>query len=261
MRRFIQFISFFTLALVLCTGLVFADENTLRLESKVVESFDNPESGVYDDGSEGKIVWRVFGSKFATEGYPKMAYANNTWPIDLFGVRPENPEALGVLGLHAKFDRMGYNQIEIIPGTGDGESWTAKPVPLPGRVQTVDFWAWGSQFDYTIELYFMDYEGRKFRLVPLVSDDRRYPGTLNYTGWKNMFVEIPGYIRQAQKYKPSHKKLTLTKIVIFTHPDERVDNFYFYIDHLKVLSDFQETFFDGGELTSPEKIEEIWGKE
>jgi hypothetical protein len=53
----------------------------------------------------------------------------------------------------------------------------------------------------------------------------------------------------------------LTKIVIYTHPEEKVDNFFFYLDNIKVLSDFQESFFDGSTLTSPEKIQQIWGEE
>ena len=257
MRSFIQFFLIFSLLIALPLGLAFADENTNRLESRVIEAFDAPGDAIYDDGSDEPIVW----SKFSTEGYPKMVYAPKTWPIDLHGVRPENADSLGVLGINAKFDRKGYNQIEIVPGVGDGESWVPRPVPLPGRVQILDFWVWGAQFDYSIELYFMDYEGRQYRLIPVRSDDKKYAGSINFTGWKNMFIEIPGYIRQAWKYKPSQKTLNLTKIVISTHPEEKVDNFYFYIDHIKVLSDFQETFFDGYDLANPDRVEEIWGAE
>jgi hypothetical protein len=259
MRTYIQFFLFLTLLIVLPFGTAFADETTNRLESRVIEAFDGPGDAFYEDGSDDLVTWRVFGSKFVTDGYPEMIYASKTWPIDLHGVSPEDADTLGTLGIHARFNRKGYNQIDIIPGVGEGENWQSKPLPLPGRVQLLDFWVWGSEYDYTIEFYFMDYEGRQYRMVPVRSDDKRYAGSINFTGWKNMYIEIPGYIRQAQKYKPSHKTLSLTKITIATHPEEKVDDFYFYIDHIKVLSDFQETFYDGYDLANPERVEEIWG--
>jgi len=250
------------IGLLLATVAVTAisDETTYRLESAVVETFDGPGSNVYiDDGTP--IEWRVFGSNFATDGYPQQTFAAHTWPLDLFGRNPENADELQVFGVHSKFNRLGYNRIEIIPGSGSGESWQPRPVGLPGRVQMIDFWAWGSEYDYSIEVFVRDYTGRDFRLVPIRRDDPRAGSSLKFTGWRNMYVEIPGYIRQSYQYVPSFQKLYLTKLVIFTHPEERVDDYYFYVDHIKVLSDFQESYFDGFELTDPDRIEEIWGTE
>jgi len=244
------------LSLVAATAI--SDENTLRMESAVVDSFDGPGSCVYPDDGQ-PVVWNVVGSQFAHEGYPKLAYAPHTWPIDLFGRRPDNEDQLQALGVHAKFDRVGYNTIEIVPGEGDGESWVPKPIGLPGRVQMIDFWAWGAEYNYTIELRVRDYAGRDYRLVPIRMEDPRAGNSLEFTGWKNMYVEIPGYIRQSYQYVPQFQKLSLTKIIIYTHPEERVDDFYFYLDHMKVLSDFQETYFDGFELTDPDRVQEIWG--
>lgn len=72
---------------------------------------------------------------------------------------------------------------------------------------------------------------------------------------------MPNYIKQAVNYKPALANLTLTKIVFTTHPAEIVTDFYIYLDHLKVLSDMHESFYDGFDLTRPEKLAEIWGTE
>ncbi len=52
--------------------------------------------------------------------------------------------------------------------------------------------------------------------------------------------------------------LTLAKLVIKTEPTERVDDYYVYIDHIKVLTDMQESLFDGYNLQDPQKINDIW---
>ncbi|QEN07223.1 flagellar filament outer layer protein FlaA [Oceanispirochaeta crateris] len=259
MRRSCLLISGLMVLLTLSTGFLFADEKTLKLESIVVESFDGPGVSTYADGSA--VNWQVRGSKFSTEDFPKMTYVANEWPDDLFGPNPENADELQVIGVNTRFDRMGYNQVEIIPGVGEGDNWVAKPLDLPGRIKTVDLWVWGSNFKYSIEMHFIDYEGLAYRLDLIQSDYKRNPGSLNFTGWKNMYTDIPNYIRQSVVYKPEHKGLRMTKIVIYTHPSEKVDNFYVYLDNLKVLTDRHESFYDGFGLTAPDRIAEIWGEE
>ncbi|MCP4159686.1 MAG: hypothetical protein GY760_06400, partial [Deltaproteobacteria bacterium] len=244
---------------ILPVGSVFGDEKTLKMESEVIESFDAPGDITYEDGSP--VIWQVIGSKFKKEGYPKMRYASKTWPIDLFGKNPENSDTLQALGINGQFVREGYNTIDIIPGFGEGDNWEDKGIQLPGRVKMFDFWVWGSNYNYTIEAHFMDFRGITHRFEMVAIDDKRNLGSMNFSGWKNMYIDIPSSVRQAQNYKPNYAGLKLLKIVIRTAPQENVDNFYVYIDNLKVLSDFHESFFDGFELSSPEKIAEIWGTE
>lgn len=260
MQRKIRLISLILLLCLFCAVTVVGDNVTKRIESVVIDSFDKEGSAIFIDDPDQAIIWKLYGSKFAKEGFPKKIYASQTWPIDLFGVEPDNAAELGVLGINGRFERLGYNQIEIVPGKGSGDEWNPAPVPLPGRVQDMDFWIWGSQYDYNIEFHFMDYAGRRFRLIPY-REGLPNPGSIKFTGWKNMHIRIPGYIRQAQQYKPSQKPLSLTKIVIMTHPNENVANFYVYLDHLKILTDVQETFFDGAKLADPKYVEELWGGE
>ncbi|MCG8453961.1 MAG: flagellar filament outer layer protein FlaA [Spirochaetales bacterium] len=252
-----SFFSILLILMMLVSVSMGADEITLRLESKVIETWDGQDATYYPDGEP--VVWQVRGSKFSAEGLPRMTYVMNEWPIDMFGSYPEDPESLGVLGINGAFVRQGFNQIELIPGTGTGENFVARPLPMPGRVRMLDFWVWGSNYDFYVETHFQDYRGMAYTLKPVRVEQRREPGSIKFVGWKNMFVEMPHYIRQAMNYKPELANVSLSKLVFSTHPEENVSNFYIYVDHLKVLTDMHESYYDGFDLTSPDRVAEVWG--
>ncbi len=221
---------------------VFADEATENLVSVVVESFD-PEDRTSD--------WLVTGSKFVTEGYPKQVYAK-AWPEALWGQQSQQND-YQVLGINAKFDRQGYNNIQIIPVTdAAADNPEHNPIPLRGRVKSFDCWVWGSQYNFDIEVHLMDYNGIDW-VLPL--------GNLKYSGWKNLATNIPTYIPQAVKFVPFFKQMTLQKLVIWTQPQEPVNEFYIYLDQLKIVTDVFESRFDGDTLTWPDKMDEMWGNQ
>ncbi len=241
MKRSVVFFLFILLsAAFVIPSAVFADESTENLVSVVVESFD-PETKASD--------WLVVGSKFITEGYPKQVYAK-AWPEALWGYNTEQKD-YQVLGIHAKWDRKGYNYLEIIPVVdASAEEWEHNPLPMKGRVKSFDLWVWGSMYDYNMEIHLMDFNGISW-VLPL--------GNLKYTGWKNLVTKIPRYIPQAFKYIPYYKQMTFHKLMIWTTPQESVNDFFIYIDQLKILTDVFESRFDGDSLTWPDKIEEMWG--
>ncbi|ADK81697.1 flagellar filament outer layer protein FlaA [Sediminispirochaeta smaragdinae] len=226
--------------ILLAPSLLCADEQTENLVSHVLESFD-PETRTTD--------WLVQGSKFVTEGFPKQTYVK-AWPEALYGANREGLD-LQALGAYFKFDRKGYNYIEFIPVTQDENGDTVpNPISIPGRVKNIDLWAWGSDFDYYLEVHIMDPRG----VVHVLN-----LGSLNYTGWKNLTVDIPSYIPQSRNYAPYLEGLQLVKVVLWTKPLENVNDCYFYLDQIKVLTDVFVSRFDGDELTDPEKVDEVWG--
>ncbi len=243
--------------MVVLSGALGADEITVRLESRIIETWDGPESGYFSDTGE-PIVWQVRGSKFSEENRPRLAYAMNEWPSDLFGTDPGEPETLGVFGINAAFIRQGYNQIEIIPGVENDGEFIPKAVPLPGRVHTLDFWVWGSNYNYNIEFLFRDFNGISHRLHPFRNENLRDPGSLKFIGWKNMFITMPNHIKQSSNYIKLVPSLSLTKIVISTHPEELVSGFNLYLDHLKILTDIHNTQYDGYHLVTKQRTQEIW---
>jgi hypothetical protein len=110
-------------------------------------------------------------------------------------------------------------------------------------------WAWGSNLRYYIEAYVRDYQG-------VVHSVRL--GDIGYTGWRNLRVRIPNSIAQSKRVLPKLAALTFVKFRIWTTPTEKVDNFYIYFDHFKVLTDTFETFFDGDELADPDRVQQLW---
>jgi hypothetical protein len=234
---FVCLILLFFLALPFCVSA----ENgaTVVLESRVIESFD-PETKASD--------WVVVGSKFSAEEYPKMVSAKS-WPEALFGANREGKD-LQVLGVNGSFVRQGYNSIEIIPVKKESDgAWEPTPIPMPGKVKTIDLWVWGSNYDYYMDAHVSDFEGvvHVLRL-----------GSLKYIGWKNLKADIPSYIPQTIQYIPHHKGLELVKLVLWTKPAENVKDFYLYIDQVKVLTDVFVNRFDGDDMTQPEFMQEVW---
>ncbi len=228
----------FIIPLVLLGSLSFADDVTVNLVSQVLESFNGPE---YD--------WIVTGSKFVTQGYPQFKIIKGS-PEALREDTPKDQRQ--IFGIHAKFDRKGYNYLEIIPvkkGEAGSENPTPEPIPIPGRAQQLDLWVWGSNYNFNLEAHFLDYRGIA-HVVPF--------GSLRYTGWKNLKVNIPKTIPQQRVYLPRYQQLVLTKFVIWTPPTENVADFYVYFDHLKVLTDVFENPYDGEILASKDFVEETW---
>lgn len=238
-RDVVLFISILLTLSFIVPLTVTADEVTESLESRVLESFD-PDTATTE--------WMVVGSKFITEGFPRTAYAK-AWPEALHGANREGND-YQVFGINARFDRQGYNYLEIIP-VKDGENGekVPNPIDIPGRVRNIDMWIWGSQYDYYMQVQLEDYTGVVWTLDL---------GDVNFTGWRNLRVDIPHYIPQSETYIPYLKSVKLVKLILWTRPAERVADFYVYFDQIKVLTDTFESRFDGDTLTWPDVISETW---
>ena len=211
-----------------------------RIATITIESFDDPVAS----------PWVVQGSKFVTEGFPQYGFIRS-WPDGLYRHEPEGV-TLHSLGARAQFDRLGYNYLEFIPVETDAEgNQVSRPVTIPGRAESLDFWVWGSNHNYYVEVQLRDYRGVVHTLPA---------GNINFIGWQNLQVQIPTYIPQGQRYIPMTRSLELVKILMWTRPTERVDGFEIYIDHITVLTDLHEEPFDGEELADPNRIDQLWSE-
>jgi hypothetical protein len=227
---------------IIAVGAAFGDDITINSTSLVVESFDG----------DSPYAWKVLGSKFATKTddgeWPQSAIIA-AWPQALFGINREGKD-LKSLGVWGKFDRQGFNWIDIYPVVADGGD-DAGPVEIDmtGRVQYIDVWAWGSNLDFSLEAYFRDYRG-VVHIIPM--------GSLNYQGWKNLQVRFPTQIPQSKRVLPRLAALSFVKFRVWTAPMEPVADFRIYFDQFKILTDTFETLFDGDELALPERVQELW---
>ncbi|MDR1949671.1 MAG: flagellar filament outer layer protein FlaA [Spirochaetaceae bacterium] len=220
----------------------FSDEYTETLEARILETFDG----------DSAYEWRVVASKFATnndEGqFPKLSLVE-TWPSAVFG---NNRQGLPLksLGIWGKFDRRGYNWIDVYPvASGGGEDAAPAEIPIPGRAKYLDLWVWGSNLNYYIEGYIRDHLGVVHTLNM---------GNIGYQGWKNLRAAVPNNVPQVKRILPRLAPLTFVKFRIWTQPVEQVANFYIYFDQLKVITDTFESIYDGDELSDPERVQELW---
>ncbi len=243
------------LLVLLLTAAAGADEVTRNWQSIVLEDFD-----------DGDSQWIVRGGKFLAvadedgDGEPENDYnypfeyqiVDGLWPEDMGEPESENP---GVLGVQAAFTRRGYNYLEFVP-IEDEPDEDGNPVPraitIPGRPEAIDVWAWGSNYDYYLEIQVRDYRGIVHNLKL---------GNLGYAGWRNLVTDIPNYIPRAVRFVPQRRRMELVKVVLWTRPEESVAGFHFYLDQIKVLTDMFETGFDGEQLAEPDFVQEVWGTE
>jgi hypothetical protein len=233
-------VSLSILLVLLLVGIpAMAQSRAVVFDLTTLDSFDD------EDGQQ----WAVSGSKFINAEYPQTVYVN-AYPEALFGRYLQGADQKKALGIRAAWDRKGYNYIEIVPVAPDaGGDLVPTPIPIRGRASRLDVWMWGGNYNYYAEVHLQDYRGVPHRL---------FLGDLTFTGWKNLSILIPSAIPQNVRWIPSNRPLSITKFVIWTRPEERVDDFFIYIDELKVMADVAEDRFDGDQLAQPSFLEEAW---
>jgi hypothetical protein len=265
--RAVRLLVFLLVMMSMTVFSVSGDENTVDLMSIVLDPFDGTTEHSWAYGGRTyayDFEWHLDASRFATQerdrnGNVTRSFPLKTvvpaWPMALYGAN-RNGSDINSLGIWGKFDRRGYNWIDVYPivtGTADAaDGPEAFEIPLPGRIQYLDMWAWGSNLKYYVEVFFRDYQGIVYGLRL---------GDLSFQGWKNLRIRIPTSIPQSKRILPRHAGLTFVKFRIWTTPMERVDNFYIYFNQLKVLTDTFESLFDGDELADPDRVQELWAQD
>jgi len=232
------------------------EDDFVSFETHILETFNGADDAPY--------IWKTDASRFISpvrdkngedvkdsngnvDKFPKTMFVD-AWPVSVFGYRPS--EGTRSFGIHGKFDRQGYNWIDLYPVLKDDSEETPFEIPIPGRVTNLDMWVWGANLKYYIEIFLRDYRGVVHTLKL---------GDISYVGWRNLRINIPTNIRQARPTIPSYAGLRFVKFRIWTQPVERVDNFYIYFKQLKVLTDVLENLFDGNDLANPDYVNELWG--
>ncbi|PIE99016.1 MAG: hypothetical protein CR988_00420 [Treponema sp.] len=229
--------------ILLMSFLVFpvsAQEGDKNYQTYIVDSFDT-DSGV-------EWTWKVGASKFVTEGFP-IVKTFDGMPRTLEVMYPDAKEegSKQYLGVQIKFNRMGDNYFDIYP-VKDGKRYE---IPFKGIISRLDMWVWGADYLYSLEILVRDIEGRVHPL-PV--------GWLNFKGWENLGIKIPTNIKQKSRYVGTSNKFSFVCFRIRTKPTEKVDNFYFFVDELKALTDVFVDSYDGYELVDA-KFEETESEE
>ncbi len=210
------------LLFVLCIP-AFSQPSSKSQETFLIDNFD----------SETEWSWTVNASRFVAEGYPKISYFDGI-PNSLKVLTKSDVEPK-VLGVKVAFNRKGDNWMEIFP-VKDGKNYE---IPLIGSVQQIDFWAWGANYLYYLEVLVRDADLR-VHVLPA--------GNMRFNGWKNMIVSIPGWINQHSRLRSGPKNLSFVGFRVRSDSAEFVDDFTIYFDNVKYMTNSLSYIYDGYEL-------------
>lgn len=231
--------------LTMCASVLFGllavslagQETPTNIQTVVIEDFTG----------ESDVRWTARGSNFTAEGYPRSALVP-TGPDALYQGTPE--EERSALGVEAAFNRTGFNYLQLVPVTEneDGED-VPTGIEIPGTAQTLDMWVWGSNRNMYVDVHLRDYRGIE-HVIRM--------GDIAFDGWRNLNAEIPSRIPQSSPTLPRFRDMELTRVVVWSRPGTPVENYFVYLDEIRVLTDMYESPFDGRELANPEYVNELW---
>ncbi len=221
---------FVPLALILSfCAPAFSQQNEKSMETVLIDNFD----------TEGEMewTWKIQASRFIADGYPLISYFDGISNSLLPFVKEGEP-APKVLGGKVKYKRKGDNWFEIYPSKDD------KPfeIPFRGNVSQLDFWVWGSDYLYFMDILVRDAEG-SVHIIPA--------GNLKFYGWKNIILKIPGYLRQSSSYHSfGNNSMTFVGFRFRADSAEHADDFSVFIDKLQYTAAGITHVYDGYNLNS-----------
>ena len=219
-----------------------AQPSSKAVETRIIDNFDNV--GSQDYQVPGKSVnsteshnwtWAVQASHYIDKekGFPKLEYFDGQPnSLKLFNKEGDQPK---VLGVKTSYLRKGENWFEVYP-ENEGKPYE---IPFVGTVTQVDFWVWGANYLYFIDILIRDADGRVYTLPA---------GNLAFNGWRNVIVPIPSHVRQHSRLRSGPTTMTFVGFRVRTDPDEYVDDFNIFFDQLKFSTNALSNVFDGYEL-------------
>ena len=168
------------------------------------------------------------------EDYPKTGYYEGV-PNSLKQLYKGTDKEFKVFGVKTAFNRKGDNWFEVYPTADD------KPfeIPFVGTVSHLDFWVWGANYNYYLEVMVRDAVG----VVHVLK-----AGSLAFNGWKNIIVNIPGWLQQHSHLRSGPADMTFVGFRIRSDAEEYVDNYVIFFDQIKYTSNSLSNIFDGYEL-------------
>src|SRR5574344_259865 len=239
MKKGVVVLAGIALALAFCVPAV-AQPSTKAVETIVIDNFDTADQMDW--------TWKVQASRFATKkddqhpvDYPVLQYFDGM-PNSLRPYHKDSDPAAKVLGVKVEFDRKGDNWFEIYPeynSKKDANGDVVKEIPFVGTVTQIDFWVWGANYQYYMELLLRDADGR-VHVLPA--------GNLKFSGWRNIVVNVPGYIRQHSKLRSGVSNMSFVGFRINSDINEFVDDYVVYFDQLKYTTNTLSNIYDGYEL-------------
>ncbi len=220
MKKGVVLLGSLILGLAFCVQAV-AQPSSKAVETILIDNFD----------SEQEWTWKANASRFITDGYPIVKSFEGI-PNSLTPYHKDTDPTAMVLGVKVAYDRKGDNWFELYPSKDDEKY----EIPFVGTVTQLDFWVWGANYNYRLEVLIRDSEGR----VHVIK-----AGNLMFSGWKNVVVKIPGYISQHSRLRTGRTDLSFVGFRIRSDASEAVDDYVVYFDQVKYVTNTLMNVYDG----------------
>jgi hypothetical protein len=127
-----------------------------------------------------------------------------------------------VLGVKSYVMDRGYDRVEVLPPNEE---------IIPGKAKEIKVWVLGRKLRHTLYIKLKDYRGilHKIKL-----------GRLDFWGWREMDVMVPGWIPQSATYAMLDKNLYFVSFFVESDPFESAGTYYFYLDNFRIITDMSE---------------------
>ncbi len=197
------------------------------VENRVIYNFETLEEW---QPISNASKFMLFGERTNANGvvvnYPSMQLYSSV-PTGMGSLVSQSTNSLGI---KVSFLRRGYNFFDLIP--------TEQKV-IPGKVDTIDVWVWGANYNYSMEVLVSDFKGYTHTLSL---------GSLKYRGWGNLSVAVPKSISRGDTYGPNTPGLRFLNFRFWSSPAESADNFSVFLDYCRAVTDVFKGGYDGADL-------------
>lgn len=138
-----------------------------------------------------------------------------------------------VLGVKTYFYDRGFDRVEVSP---------PNEYIIRGKAREIKVWALGRKFRHTLFVKLRDYRGNIHKLKM---------GRLDFWGWQEMSVIVPGWLPQSSAYAVLDRNLHFVSFYVECDRFEIPGTFYVYLDQFRVITDLSE-------FTGDETIRDNW---
>lgn len=138
-----------------------------------------------------------------------------------------------VLGVKTYFIERGFDRVEVFP---------PNEYIIRGKAKEVKVWALGRKFRHTLFVKLRDYRGNLYKIKI---------GRLDFWGWKELSVIVPGWLPQSAGYAMLDKNLHFVSFFVESDNFEMPGTFYVYLDNFRIITDLSE-------FTGDQYIKDTW---
>jgi hypothetical protein len=127
-----------------------------------------------------------------------------------------------VIGIKTYVVDRGYDRVEVLP---------PNEYIIRGKAKELKIWALGRKLRHTLYVKFRDYRGKLHKIKV---------GKLDFWGWRELSVDVPGWMPQSSTYAMLDKNLHFVSFFVESDRWEIPGTYYFYLDNFRIITDLSE---------------------